>query len=136
LGLHISDFSKIFYGFYKIQLKGFTIEVVVLHRGPWKLLILYKCAPGSHKIAWKEINPCNWVPGKGRRHGQPGSGESGGALARGGGGARPHAHLGLAGDRSWGREVAGEGARWRPTAVAAAGSAPATRRRSQGNARH
>jgi hypothetical protein len=38
----------------------------------------------------------------------------------GGSGARPHAHLGLGGGRSWGREVAGVGARRGPAAVAVA----------------
>jgi hypothetical protein len=45
---------------------------------------------------------------------------TGGAPGRGGGGARPHAHLGSRGGQSWGREVAGVGARRGPAAAAAA----------------
>jgi hypothetical protein len=44
---------------------------------------------------------------------------SGGAPGRESGGARPRAHLVLGGDRTWGRKVAGELARWRTAAAAA-----------------
>jgi hypothetical protein len=46
--------------------------------------------------------------------------ETDGAPGRGRGQARPHAHLGPGGSRSWGGGVASEGARRRPTVVAAA----------------
>jgi hypothetical protein len=46
---------------------------------------------------------------------------TGGSLGQGGGWARPYAHLGPRGGRSWGGEITGVGARRGPAAVAAAG---------------
>jgi hypothetical protein len=57
--------------------------------------------------------PAGW-----RRHGQ--RRRAGGAAVRASGSARPHAHLGVVGDRSGGREVAGGEVQRRPAAVAAA----------------
>jgi hypothetical protein len=51
----------IFYEFYKIQPKGFTIEDSVLHRGPWEFFISYTYALSSHKRPWKDRNRCKWV---------------------------------------------------------------------------
>jgi hypothetical protein len=58
-----------------------------------------------------------WPAGR-RGHGQ--RRRAGGAAGRASGSARPHVHLGVVGDRSGGREVAGGEVQRRPAAVAAA----------------
>jgi hypothetical protein len=59
LVLHFSDFSTIFYTIYKNQGNGNTIEVVVLHRGPYIFFKVHKYALGLPKSPWKELNPRN-----------------------------------------------------------------------------
>jgi hypothetical protein len=48
-----SDFSTIFYAFYKNQLNGFTICDSLLQRGPWKVLDSYKYALTLRLSPWK-----------------------------------------------------------------------------------
>jgi hypothetical protein len=100
---HFSEFSMIFYAFYKFQKNGYTIEDVTLRLGPWK-----------------DPVPRNWVPrptGRWARWKSDGSGDTPGrGTARG----RVHAHLGSIGSRDWRGEVAGAGARRWPAAAAAA----------------
>jgi hypothetical protein len=57
---------------------------------------------------------------------------SSGAPGRESGGAQPHAHLKLGGDRRWGREVAGEVVRRHCGLNGRSSSAPATRRARPG----
>jgi hypothetical protein len=81
-----------------------------------------------------------WDPGKiwalaiGSLDQLGGAAGSGGAFGRGGGGARPRAHLGPCGGRSWGGGVAGEGARRCPAVAAAAGCGSGERGATSGNA--
>jgi hypothetical protein len=98
---HFSEFSKIFYTFYKFQQIGYTIEDALLRLDPWK-----------------ELGPSNWVPRP-----SPESSGSGGSPGRVRGGARPHAHLGSDRGRSWGGGVTGVGARRWPALAAAAARA-------------
>jgi hypothetical protein len=65
--------------------------------------------------------------GQGRRCGRPEFAGSGDRDGRVRGGARPGAHLGLGGDRSWGKGVANEGAQRRRGLAAAAVRLPARR---------
>jgi hypothetical protein len=53
LGLHFSDFSTIFYEFYKIQHLHLDLEETVLRTGP-------RISQTSHR---DEKVDCNWVPG-------------------------------------------------------------------------
>jgi hypothetical protein len=46
LSLHLSEFSTIFYVFYKFQQNGYTIENVLLRLGPWKETNSLRYAPG------------------------------------------------------------------------------------------
>jgi hypothetical protein len=103
LVLHFSEFSTIFYAFYKFQQNGSTIKDVSLRLGPWK-----------------DLGPRNWVPRPTGWRARRKSGGSGGAPGRGTARGRVHAHLGSIGSRGWGGEVAGEGARRWPAAAAAA----------------
>jgi hypothetical protein len=63
LSLHFSEVSTIFYAFYKIQLKGFTIEDYILQTGPWKFLAIRNHILEAHKTSWEDLEVCNWVPG-------------------------------------------------------------------------
>jgi hypothetical protein len=82
------------------------------------------------------LGACNWVPRPKGRHGSPDFADSGGAFGWGGGGARPRAHLGHCGGRSWGGGVAGEGARQGPAVPAAADCGSGERGATPGNAWH
>jgi hypothetical protein len=95
LSLHFSDFSTIFYAFYKIQQNGFTIWDKVLHRGPWNFLKHHKYATGSPKSPWKDLKPHNVALGGGAGAADRNSGEAGGALGRVGTRGGVQAHLGL-----------------------------------------
>jgi hypothetical protein len=53
LGLHFSDFSMIFYKFYKIQHLHLDLEETVLRTSPQI----------SQTSPWDEKLDCNWVPG-------------------------------------------------------------------------
>jgi hypothetical protein len=86
--LQFSEFSSIFYTFYKIQQKGYTIEDVSLRLGPWK-----------------DSGPRNWVPRPTGRRARRKSGGSGGTPGRGTARGRVHAHLGPIGGRVWGGEA-------------------------------
>jgi hypothetical protein len=66
---HFSEFSVMFYEFYKKQGNCNTIGVTLLRIRPWK-----------------DWHVCNVVLGLAGRRGLPKSGEVGGALARGRGG--------------------------------------------------
>jgi hypothetical protein len=87
LVLHFSEFSTIFYAFYKFQQNGYTIEDVTLRRGPRK-----------------HLGPRNWVPRLTGRRAHRKSGGSGGAPGRGNGRGGPQAHLGRVGARRLGEE--------------------------------
>jgi hypothetical protein len=104
LSLHFSEFSTIFYAFYKFLQMEYTIEDVTLRRGPRK-----------------DLGPRNWVPRPTGRRARWKSGGSGGAPVRGTVQGRVHARLGSIGSRGWGVEVAGAGARRWPAAVAGRG---------------
>jgi hypothetical protein len=67
----------------------------------------------------ERFGPLQSYPWSWGLHGWPESGEAGGAPGRGKGQARPRAHLGSGGGRSWGGGVAGEGARQRSAVTAA-----------------
>jgi hypothetical protein len=54
LGLHFSDFSMMFYEFYKIQQNGNTIEETDLRGGPWKFPCSQTYALGLQHSPWKE----------------------------------------------------------------------------------
>jgi hypothetical protein len=41
LSLKFSEFSTIFHAFYKFLQTRYTIEVIVLHRSPWKTFQIY-----------------------------------------------------------------------------------------------
>jgi hypothetical protein len=60
LSLKFSEFSMIFYAFYKFLQTRYTIEVTVLHWSPWKTFQIYTQALGSRKTPWKELVACNW----------------------------------------------------------------------------
>jgi hypothetical protein len=60
LSMHFSEFSTIFYVFYKFQQNGYTIDVSTLRTDPWK-----------------DSPLCNVALGHGRRRGRPNSGDSG-----------------------------------------------------------
>jgi hypothetical protein len=64
LGLHFSDFSMIFYGFYKNQENCFTIEVFCFQPGPWKFPCPHTYALGLQHRPRKETNLCNGVLGE------------------------------------------------------------------------
>jgi hypothetical protein len=102
---HFSEFSTIFYAFYKFQQIGYTIEDVTLRRGPRK-----------------DLGPHNWVP---RPTGWRARRKSGGAPGRGKGQGGPQAHLGRVGARRLGGEGTDSGVRRRPAAKAAAARATA-----------
>jgi hypothetical protein len=59
LGLHFYYFSTIFYAFYKIQLKGFTIEDSILPTGPWNFLAIHNLTLDTHKTPWEDLEVCN-----------------------------------------------------------------------------
>jgi hypothetical protein len=101
--LHFSEFPTILYAFYKSLQKEYTIEDAFLRLGPWK-----------------EIGTRNWVPRPWEAAAPAKFRRAGRTPGRGSGGARPHAHLGPEGGRSWGGGAAGEGARRWPAAAAAA----------------
>jgi hypothetical protein len=103
LALHFSEFSTIFYAFYKSLQKEYTIEDASLLLGPWK-----------------EIGTRNWVPRPWEAVAPAKFRRAGCAPGRGSGGARPHAHLGPEGGWSWGGGAAGAGARRWPAVAAAA----------------
>jgi hypothetical protein len=113
LSLHFSDFSTIFYVFSNFQQNSYTIGDSLFLIGPWKDLGSYKYAPSSRLGPWKDLGACNWVPRPIGQRSLPDFASSGDAFGRGGGGARPRAHLGPCGGRSWGGGVVGEGARRR-----------------------
>jgi hypothetical protein len=46
LSLHFSEFSTIFYTFYKFQQNGYTIEDALLRLSPWKETDSLRYAPG------------------------------------------------------------------------------------------
>jgi hypothetical protein len=46
LSLHFSEFSTIFYAFYKFQQNGYTIEDALLRLGTWKETDSLRYAPG------------------------------------------------------------------------------------------
>jgi hypothetical protein len=113
LSLNFSEFSTIFYAFYKFLQIGYTIEDVTLRLGPWK-----------------NLGPCNWVPRPSGRRARRKYSASGGAPGRETDRGGPHAHLGSIGGRGWGRDVTGAGARRWPAMVAAAAQAPVRGARS------
>jgi hypothetical protein len=80
------------------------------------------------------LGPSNWVPRPTGRRARRNSGGSGGAPGQGKVRGRPQAHLGLGGDRGWGGDVAGLGARRWPGAAAAVARAPVWGGRTGGNA--
>jgi hypothetical protein len=101
---HFSEISTIFYSFYKFLQKEYTIEDASLLLGPWK-----------------EIGTRNWVPRPWEAAAPTKFRRDGCTPGRGSDGARPHAHLGPEGGRSWGGGAAGVGARrWPAVATAAA----------------
>jgi hypothetical protein len=102
--LHFSEFSTIFYAFYKFLQKEYTIEDVSLRLGPWK-----------------DPRPCNWVPRPTGRRARRKSGGSGGAPGRGMARGRVHAHLGWVGGLGSGGGVAGVGVRRWPAAARGSG---------------
>jgi hypothetical protein len=104
LVLHFSKFPTIFYAFYKFLQKEYTIEDAYFLLGPWKEIVTRNWVPRP----WEAAAPAKFE----RADRAPG---------RGSGGARPHAHLGPKGGRSWGGGAAIVGARlWPAVAVAAA----------------
>jgi hypothetical protein len=125
LGLHFSDFSKIFYKIYKNQPNALYYLRITLHRGPWEVSDSHEYAPGLRKFPWKEWGARNWVPRHGRRRLWPKSGE----VAAGVGGERWGKCLvthrrpicGLVG----GEKVAGGGGPRLPAAAATGATAPA-----------
>jgi hypothetical protein len=106
LVLHFSEFSMIFYAFYKFQQNGCTIEDVTLRRGPRK-----------------DLGPRNWVLRPTGRRARRKSGSSSGAPGRGKGRGGPQAHLGRVGARRLGGEGTNGGVRRWPAATAAAARA-------------
>jgi hypothetical protein len=60
--LHFSDFSTIFYGFYKNQQHCKHYFRNILQGGPCKFLKPYRNALALHLGPWKELIACNWVP--------------------------------------------------------------------------
>jgi hypothetical protein len=127
--------STILYAFYKIQQFTTTIEDALLRLDPWNFLQSLNNTPTSHKTPREEKWGRNWVPGPRGGAGSPESIGSSGAPGRVRGGARPEAHLGPVGGRSWVEGVAGAGARRWPPAAAAAGRIPARRGRTDGKTR-
>jgi hypothetical protein len=95
----------------------------------------HKYALGSRKIPWEDLGASNWVPRPTWQCGSPDFVGSWGAFGRGGGGARPRAHLGPGGGRSWGGGVADEGARRRAAVTAAAAWGDGEEGAGLGNAR-
>jgi hypothetical protein len=76
LSLHFSDFSLIFYGFSKFELKLQHYLRFSFANRPLELLKVHTYAPGSHKRPWKDIRLCNWVLRGGRRRSGRNSGGS------------------------------------------------------------
>jgi hypothetical protein len=106
LVLRFSEFSTIFYAFYKFQQNGYTIEDVALRRGPRK-----------------DLGPRNWVPRPTGRRARRKSGGSGGAPGRGKGRGGPQAHLGRVGAQRLGGEGTDGGVQRWPAATAVAARA-------------
>jgi hypothetical protein len=119
LVLQFSEFSMIFYTFYKFLQICNTIEDVHLRRDPYNFSKSHTCTPRLHKTPRKDLGACNWVLGRGRRRARRNSGSSGGAPGRGTAVGCVHAHLGPGRSRSWGGKHAGVGNRRRPAAVTA-----------------
>jgi hypothetical protein len=92
LSLKFSEFSMIFYAFYKFLQTGYTIEVTILHRSSWKTFQIYTQAPGSRKTPWKVMAACNWVLRHGCRWRRPKFRCSGAGIGRGKGGGWLGAH--------------------------------------------
>jgi hypothetical protein len=128
LVLQFSEFSTIFYAFYKFLHNSITIEDVLLHRDPQKDLNHYNQALDLWISPWKKTGPCNWVLGRGGTAARRNSGGSGRAPGRGVARGRAGAHLGPTCGRGWGKGVAGAGVRRRPAAVAAVARSLARRR--------
>jgi hypothetical protein len=121
LSLHCSDFSTISYEFSEYKQNDYTIGDSLSRRGPCNFSKPHRYAPSSQLGPWKDLGASNWVPRPNGRRGSLDFAGSGGAFIRGGGGARPRAHLGPYGGQSWGGRVAGEGVwRWLVVAVAVA----------------
>jgi hypothetical protein len=124
LSLHFSEFSTIFYAFYKIQPKVEHYLRSIFHRGPWKTFQTYTQASGSRKTPWKELAACNWVPGHGCRRRRPKFRCSGAGIGRGKGGRWLGAHHASVWGFGRGGGVPGGGVpRRRPVPIAGA-SAP------------
>jgi hypothetical protein len=132
LVLHFSEFSKILYGFYKIQPKVKHYFRTHFQAAPRIFSKGYKYTLAAQMDPWKDLGTRNWVP---RRRPAPVRPKSGEPAARSG---RARAGKGPAGPRGsipvlgWGRERAGEGGHRRPAAVAAATAVPAMGARCRG----
>jgi hypothetical protein len=119
LVLQFSEFSTIFYTFYKFLQICNTIEHVLLRRSPYNFSKSHTCTLRLHQTPRKDLGACNWVLGRGRQRARRNSGSSGGSPGRGTVVRCVHAHLGAGRSRSWGGEHAGVGNRRRPAAIAA-----------------
>jgi hypothetical protein len=112
---HFSEISTIFYAFYKLQQKGYTIEDITLRLGPWK-----------------DSGSCNWVPRPtGRRARRNSDGAPGRGTARG----QVHVHLGWVDGLGSGEGVVGVGVRRWPATVAAAAQGSCEEKRTDDNMR-
>jgi hypothetical protein len=70
-----SEFSTIFYAFYKFLQTEYTIEDVTWRLGPWKVTDSIRYAPGSRKSPQDFFEACNVALGVARRRSLPDSGE-------------------------------------------------------------
>jgi hypothetical protein len=121
IGLVFVYFSMILYRFNKFHQICYNIEDAILRWGPRKDLKSHRYAIGSRKRPQKEINPCNWVLGKGggelagicrlRRRSRPGKRQGSTTCS-------PNA-------RGW--PALGQGSRWRGGAAGCGLAAAAAR---------
>jgi hypothetical protein len=71
LGLHFSDFSMIFYAFYKILQNSIIIQDSNFQLSPWKFSKTHTYAHAWHLRPWKDQKCCNVALGHGEAAGLP-----------------------------------------------------------------
>jgi hypothetical protein len=118
LVLQFSEFSTIFYTFYKFLQICNTIEDVLLRRDPYNFSKSHSYTPRLHKTPQIDLGACNATFGRGGRRSSGQFRRAGGTPRLASGRARLGAHLGHRGGRGLRggspTRTRGGGRRWRP----------------------